>query len=151
MARVDLDAVGRKVRDWLLRHPGGKPGQMAEEQKGEYGKHAEAMRSCSAASWPATPTIPRSCLIFRHTLTWTGRVICQVDAVQRLRFDASRTSGERSVSSRLPSTFRPNVIRLRRFSLNTSTGWQGYAHAPESRAGTGHSCLELTAYQVTRK
>ncbi len=43
MARVDLNAVGQKVRDWLLAHPGGTPGQMAEELKGEYGEHAEAM------------------------------------------------------------------------------------------------------------
>lgn len=43
MARVDLDAAGQKVRDWLLAHPGGTPGQMAEELKSEYGEHAEAM------------------------------------------------------------------------------------------------------------
>ena len=43
MARVDLNAAGQKVRDWLLAHPGGTPGQMAEELKGEYEEHAEAM------------------------------------------------------------------------------------------------------------
>jgi hypothetical protein len=43
MARVDLNAAGQKVRDWLLAHPGGTPGQMAGELKGEYEEHAEAM------------------------------------------------------------------------------------------------------------
>jgi hypothetical protein len=43
MARVDLDAADQKVRGWLLAHPGGTPGQMAEELRGKYGEHAEAM------------------------------------------------------------------------------------------------------------
>jgi hypothetical protein len=43
MARVDLDTAGQKVRGWLLAHPGGIPGQMVEELKGQYGEHAEAM------------------------------------------------------------------------------------------------------------
>ena len=43
MARVDLDAAGQKVRDWLLAHPSGTPGQMVEELKGQYREYAEAM------------------------------------------------------------------------------------------------------------
>ena len=43
MDRVDLDAAARKVRAWMLAHPGGAPAQMAEELQGEYGQHAEAM------------------------------------------------------------------------------------------------------------
>jgi hypothetical protein len=43
MARVDLDAAGQKVRDWLLAYPSGTPEQMADDLKGEYGEHAEAM------------------------------------------------------------------------------------------------------------
>jgi len=43
MARVDLDAAGQKVRDWLLAYPSGTPEQMAGDLKGEYGEHAEAM------------------------------------------------------------------------------------------------------------
>jgi hypothetical protein len=43
MDRIDMDAAREMVRQWMLAHPGGTPGQMADDLKGEYGQFAEDM------------------------------------------------------------------------------------------------------------
>ncbi len=43
MNRIDMDAAREMVRQWMLAHPDGRPGQMADELKGEYGQFAEDM------------------------------------------------------------------------------------------------------------
>ncbi len=41
--RIDLDAAKEKVREWMLAHPGGTPGQMAADLEGGYAEFAEHM------------------------------------------------------------------------------------------------------------
>jgi hypothetical protein len=43
MDRIDMDAARQKVAAWMTAHPGGAPGQMADDLKGEYGQFAEDM------------------------------------------------------------------------------------------------------------
>jgi hypothetical protein len=43
MDRIDLDAAKEKVRQWILAHPGGTPGQMAADLKGGYPQFPEHM------------------------------------------------------------------------------------------------------------
>ena len=43
LERIDLDAAKEKVRQWMLAHPGGTPGQMTADLKGGYQKFPDHM------------------------------------------------------------------------------------------------------------